>query len=146
MISGARMASFPVLFTAPGNVFTLVAVHQMQMHWGCFLLGALAPAPALFVATRAACPCSGLIVLHLFPLIHDPDRRASPDWSSIALARLALFDQLIDCPGRTRIPPPAAQAHELSQLFIGLRRCIQGEREDRQAVTCAGYLWHPPAR
>lgn len=41
----------------------------------------------------------------------------------------------VDCPGGTRIPLATAQAHELCQLLIRLRRRVQGKRKDRQAVA-----------
>jgi hypothetical protein len=73
-ISCVGIATFSVRFTVPGNIFTRFAIHQMQMHRGrSLLLSALAPTPALLVATRAAWLCSGMVVLHLCSLVGTPD-------------------------------------------------------------------------
>ena len=84
------------------------------MHRGRWLLlGALTTAPALFVAARAGCLCSCLVTLLLHVPSHTPGRSAWPRLGGAALAGLALPDQVIDRPGRARVPPTASQAHEL---------------------------------
>src|SRR6266567_4800974 len=109
VVSGISSVFFPILFTTPGNIFTLVTIHEMQMDRCCsLLLGVLVPAAALLVATRAARLCSVMVVLHLCPVIPAFDRRTSPDLRGSALASLACSDQLIDCPSRTRVPTTAA--------------------------------------
>src|SRR5947209_19714529 len=87
------------------------------MHRGrSLLLSALASAPALLVAMRAAWLCSGMLALLFCPLVGTPDRRASSGRGGTALASLALLDQVIDCPSGTRIPFAAAQTNELRQV------------------------------
>src|SRR5690348_9437076 len=110
---------------------------QRTFPFWCLLL--VAPSPLLVASRAGGLFClTGIACPHL--LVPPPARHSLFGRGSASLARLARSDQLIHRTGRTRIPPAAAQAHELRSLFVRTWRRVQSEREDGQAVAAQREL------